>query len=582
MKNTEAPLHALPPARPPMPSPSALPPSPALEKRVAEDLVELHLQPAGGQGPAQALMQALLLQRTEFLAVHDLGPEAALPLLLTLSQLSGWPVQRLLLKTSVDSLPLAELPFLDLPLPDRTLRRIFATPQGLAPHDRDTLARVVLACSRLAVLTTGPMPRADLARSLAPWHQAMVRGPWPNHQLVLVPLGQPGDDALTHRLQEQAAFLVRDSAVQVHVAAPAPQAPALWAAIATGWNALHGGTGSARALPLELARVLPPRKRSGRPWESAASALPQAPLVPVQPEELRPRVLSTAADAADGGPAVEPLMPPTASVTDTGPAAAVEPAPARPPLPPGAGAPAAAWQAPGAPATDPDEARWRAPFRGASRIPPRRWTAGADDTVGAREAAAAGSRPASADEPTAPTAPVASEASIGAPDSQAGSPPTPSDTAARVAASPAARSQPAAPRRPDAALAPQGAAASESPAGPWADYLRRCMAIKGAQAAAVLRLPQGERLAAAGSAPDTTTLAALGGSLSATLSRHTLALGLGSALPMAAYSTGTHHLLLQPVPGHPDLAVHLVLLADGSNLMLARMQLERIAVTPGE
>jgi hypothetical protein len=43
-------------------------------------------------------------------------------------------------------------------------------------------------------------------------------------------------------------------------------------------------------------------------------------------------------------------------------------------------------------------------------------------------------------------------------------------------------------------------------------------------------------------------------------------------------STPSHHLLLRPVPGHPGVALHLVLLATGANLTLARMQLDRIEV----
>ncbi len=54
------------------------------------------------------------------------------------------------------------------------------------------------------------------------------------------------------------------------------------------------------------------------------------------------------------------------------------------------------------------------------------------------------------------------------------------------------------------------------------------------------------------------------------------ALGLGSGRTEAAVSTSGHHLLLRPVPGHPGVALHLVLLASTGNLTLARMQLERI------
>jgi hypothetical protein len=41
-------------------------------------------------------------------------------------------------------------------------------------------------------------------------------------------------------------------------------------------------------------------------------------------------------------------------------------------------------------------------------------------------------------------------------------------------------------------------------------------------------------------------------------------------------STSGHHLIVRPVPGHPGVAVHLVLLASAGNLTLARMQLERV------
>jgi hypothetical protein len=56
----------------------------------------------------------------------------------------------------------------------------------------------------------------------------------------------------------------------------------------------------------------------------------------------------------------------------------------------------------------------------------------------------------------------------------------------------------------------------------------------------------------------------------------TRALGLGANRPEASISTQSHHLLLRPVPGHPGVAVHLVIQASTGNLMLARMQLERI------
>jgi hypothetical protein len=54
-------------------------------------------------------------------------------------------------------------------------------------------------------------------------------------------------------------------------------------------------------------------------------------------------------------------------------------------------------------------------------------------------------------------------------------------------------------------------------------------------------------------------------------------LGLSSALPEAAISVGSQHLVIKPVPGHPGIVLHLLLQASAGNLTLARMQLERVA-----
>ena len=83
-------------------------------------------------------------------------------------------------------------------------------------------------------------------------------------------------------------------------------------------------------------------------------------------------------------------------------------------------------------------------------------------------------------------------------------------------------------------------------------------------------------MASAGGAPPAERMAQQGAALLAAMNDASRALGLGPARAEAAISTANHHLLLRPVPGHPGVALHLVLLASGSNLMLARMQLERV------
>lgn len=53
-------------------------------------------------------------------------------------------------------------------------------------------------------------------------------------------------------------------------------------------------------------------------------------------------------------------------------------------------------------------------------------------------------------------------------------------------------------------------------------------------------------------------------------------LSLGQARAEASVSTGSHYLILMPVPGLPGVALHLVISANTGNLTLARTQLERI------
>lgn len=119
--------------------------------------------------------------------------------------------------------------------------------------------------------------------------------------------------------------------------------------------------------------------------------------------------------------------------------------------------------------------------------------------------------------------------------------------------------------------------AMPSPGGtPWQEYVDRCMAIKGMVSCCVFDIHGAKPLAHAGHVPPAERMAHQGANLLTSALDGSRALGLGSSQPELALSTGGHHLILRPVPGHPGVAAHLVLLASAGNLTLARMQLERI------
>lgn len=110
----------------------------------------------------------------------------------------------------------------------------------------------------------------------------------------------------------------------------------------------------------------------------------------------------------------------------------------------------------------------------------------------------------------------------------------------------------------------------------WQDYVERCMAIKGTVACCVFDIHGAKPLAHAGVAPSAERLAHQGANLLVSALDGSRALGLGSGQPELTLSTSGHHLILKPIPGHPGVAVHLVLQASAGNLTLARMQLERV------
>ncbi len=111
----------------------------------------------------------------------------------------------------------------------------------------------------------------------------------------------------------------------------------------------------------------------------------------------------------------------------------------------------------------------------------------------------------------------------------------------------------------------------------WAAYVQRCALIKDVQTCCVFDMHSMAVMAATGEHPAPERLARQGAALLATMLDASRALGLGAQQPEASISTTQHHLLLRPVPGHPGVALALVLQAHGANLTLARMQLERIA-----
>ena len=380
-------------------------------RRIADDQVELFVS----GDVATALEQEFKLHSPEFIALHDVGTSASLRLLASLAGAAGARVQRLSVRRQGQGVALAVVQFVEVPLADGTPVRVYSTDINSDGAARAQMARVLLAFSRLGVLMVGELPAHALTSQLTPLHDAMRGGPWPNRDLLMVPLGS------SIALATQGAMLAHQSPVEVHVTPHAAKPKHVWTFVGGAWNRLHGAPNGQRALPTELASAVPkPRVPN-----------PEATTEPMPLESLKSPWMTSA-----------PLAPKAAS-----------------------------------------------------------------------------------------------------------------------------------------AMAPSLASIAPMPvpgATSWQSYVDRCALIKGCVSCCVFDTHSMQSMASAGGPPQAERMAQQGAALLAAMNDASRALGLGPARAEASISTANHHLLLRPVPGHPGVALHLVLLASASNLMLARMQLERV------
>ncbi len=372
-------------------------------RRISNDQVELF----ASTDVANALQQEFAQHAPQYIAVHDVGTSAALRLLASLASATGQRLQSLTVRRQGHGVAMAVLQFVEVRLADGTPVRVYATDLGNEGPLRLPVAKVLLAYSQLGVLLMGGLTPSALANQLQPLNTAVQAGPWPNREMLMVPLGS-GVPLAGHASQ-----LAGRSGVAVHVTPHAGKTRQAWAYIGGAWNRLHGGAAAGHAMQTEF------------------------------------------------GPAGAP--PPPVAVPRS---------------------------------EAPTEAMGLHPL----------------------------------------------------PDSPA---------------------HPAHPAHP-AVTTP-----SASAGNPWQAYVDSCGLLKGAVACCAFDTLSMQALAHTGPAPQAARLAEQGAKLLKAMAEATRAVGLSAVPSDGSVTAAGHHLLVRPVPGHPGIAVHLVL-AGTANLTLAKMQLERI------
>lgn len=360
--------------------------------------------------PAEAMQQQFEHLRPEFIAVHDIATASSRKLLAGIAAASSRPVQKLVIRRQGYGTVLASLEFVELPTAEGNSLRMYSTQADAEGSEREALARMLLAFSRLAVVMVGDLPGHTMASALAPLRDQMVSGPWPNRQMLLLPLAS-ASTLVSHGME-----LGRGTGVNVRTTPQVTRPADAWGFINGTWGRLRG-------------------------FEPVA----------------RPRSAASVAER----PTARSLAPSLA-------------------------------------------------------VP-----AGSSSVVASRP----------------PADPLL--------------------------------------MRPMPAV-PSAASRATTPKGLLDRYVHQLAELAGMVSCCVFDVASGLEIAHAGARPDPADLASHGSTLLAAMISTSRTLGLGHALPEAAITLGSHHLLLRAVPRHPGIALHAVLDKTHANLTLARLQVQRM------
>ena len=219
--------------------------------------------------PDLAMQQQFEHLHTEFIAVHDIATASSRKLLAGIAAASGRALQKLIIRRQGYGTALATLEFVELPTPDGGLLRMYSTEADADTAARQGLARVLLGFSRLGVMMVGDLPAHSIATALKPFQDAMISGPWPNRQILLLPL------ASGSALAAQGTELARGTGVNVRTTPQVTRPADAWGFINGTWARLRDGA--------------PPDRRSPTsPGAAARSATSPAARPAADPRAMRP------------------------------------------------------------------------------------------------------------------------------------------------------------------------------------------------------------------------------------------------------------------------------------------------------
>lgn len=230
---------------------------------VGRDLGNGHLELFAACPAGEALQQQFDHLKPEFIAIHDIGTAASRRMVAGLAQACGQPVRHLVIRRQGQGAELATIEFTEFPCTDGRTLRIYSTETSADAETRQTLARLLLAYSRLGVVMVGDLPAAALGQSLKPIGDAMEAGPWINRQLLMLPLAS----AVT--LATLSGQLAQRGPANIRTTPQVTRPNDAWNYIAGAWNRLREQLASTGVTLPEIGAV-----------QRSPAAMPTSPAMP--------------------------------------------------------------------------------------------------------------------------------------------------------------------------------------------------------------------------------------------------------------------------------------------------------------
>jgi hypothetical protein len=256
--------------------------------------------------PAEAMQLQVEHLHPEFIAVHDIGTASSKRLIAGLAAAAGTPTQKLVIRRQGFGMALATLEFVELPTAQGTPLRLYTTEVDADTQQRHALARVLLGHSRLGVVMVGELPPHALAAALQPLRDAMAQGPWPNRNLLLLPLSSAAV------LTSQAAGLAGGD-INIRTTPQVTRPADAWAFIQGTWARLREQlAGAGASLPEIAAMQAPaaaPRPTGPAITSTTAFAQTTAPM-PLQPPPPGPLPMRPMPELPPQRPAAPPASTP--------------------------------------------------------------------------------------------------------------------------------------------------------------------------------------------------------------------------------------------------------------------------------